>query len=194
MEYGPVLTSEEDGPPREEPVRVSDLSFGEVGEILHLLQEVECSEIDLEWGDLRIQVRKNGAVPQATTMQESSTEPGLEGSELQVRSSPSQPVTSSASTEPPAADENDGHADLPSTWSAVAAPMAGTFYRSPSPGEPPFVEVDASVEVGETVALIEVMKLFTELKAEVAGKVVRIDVEDGSLVEFGQPLVWIEPV
>jgi biotin carboxyl carrier protein len=71
--------------------------------------------------------------------------------------------------------------------------MAGTFYRAPTPDDPPFVEVGDTVTEGDTVALIEVMKLFTELKAEVAGKVAQVDVPDSKLVDFGRALVWIEP-
>jgi acetyl-CoA carboxylase biotin carboxyl carrier protein len=172
---------------------VSNLSFGEVGEILHLLQEVDCAEIDLEWGDLKIQVRKAGASPQVVAGQEAPSS---------LTSMDQKPARESVSTPSPPATEisqeaaaaPEGTAEIPSSWSAVSAPMAGTFYESPSPGEPAFVEVGAPVEAGDTVALVEVMKLFTELKAEVAGKIARIDVADGSLVEFGQPLVWIEPV
>lgn len=75
----------------------------------------------------------------------------------------------------------------------MAAPMTGTFYRSPAPGDPPFVQPGDEVKAGQTVALIEVMKLFSELKAEVDGTVARIDAQDRCLVEYGQPLMWIEP-
>jgi oxaloacetate decarboxylase alpha subunit len=74
----------------------------------------------------------------------------------------------------------------------IESPMVGTFYRSPSPGEPPFVEEGSQVEVGQVLCILEAMKLFNELTAEVAGTVVRIGVEDGSPVEFGQPLFEID--
>ena len=83
--------------------------------------------------------------------------------------------------------------DIPAHWVAVSAPMAGTFYRSPKPDEPPYVEVGDLVSAGDTVALVEVMKLFTELKADASGKVARIEAADCSMVEFGQALIWIEP-
>lgn len=172
---------------------MSSLSFGEVGEILRLLQEVDCAEIDLEWGDLRIQVRKTGASPQVVTAQEAPAPPTSMDEEPARRSvsTPAPPKSRVSQEAAPAAPDSED--EVPPSWSAISAPMVGTFYRSPSPGEPPFVEVGAPVEAGDTVALIEVMKLFTELKAEVAGKVARNDVADGSLVEFGQPLVWIVP-
>jgi acetyl-CoA carboxylase biotin carboxyl carrier protein len=72
--------------------------------------------------------------------------------------------------------------------------MVGTFYRSPSPEAPPFVEVGDTVKAGQTVCIIEAMKLMNELESEVSGRVVRFLVENGEPVEFGQPLIELEPV
>jgi acetyl-CoA carboxylase biotin carboxyl carrier protein len=73
----------------------------------------------------------------------------------------------------------------------ITAPMVGTFYSSPSPDSPPFVEVGTSLSVGQTICIIEAMKLMNELESEVSGKVLRILVENGQPVEFGQPLVEV---
>lgn len=83
---------------------------------------------------------------------------------------------------------------LPDGLGAVRAPNLGTFYRAPKPGAPPYVEVGQRVEADTEVCLIEVMKLFTTLKAGVAGTVREILVSDGEMVEFDQPLFLIEPV
>jgi len=72
--------------------------------------------------------------------------------------------------------------------------MVGTFYRAPGPGEPPFTEVDSHVTPGDQVGIVEIMKLMNEITATVEGRVVRIDAENGELVEYGTPLVWIEPL
>lgn len=77
-------------------------------------------------------------------------------------------------------------------WQAVLAPNLGTFYRSPKPGSPAFVEVGQQIAVGTEVCLIEVMKLFTSVRAEIAGTVRHIAAEDAQLVESGQPLIYIE--
>jgi acetyl-CoA carboxylase biotin carboxyl carrier protein len=77
-------------------------------------------------------------------------------------------------------------------WTAVIAPNLGTFYRSPKPGSPAFVEVGQSIAAGTEVCLIEVMKLFTSVRTEVAGTVRHIAAEDAQLVEGGQPLIYIE--
>ena len=79
------------------------------------------------------------------------------------------------------------------TGTQVVSPMVGTFYRSPAPGEPMFVEVGARVEVGQVLCILEAMKLFNEFKSDVAGTIKQILVDDGSAVEFGQPLFEIDP-
>lgn len=75
----------------------------------------------------------------------------------------------------------------------VPAPSLGTFYRAPKPGEAPFVAVGSRVAVGDPLCLVEVMKLFTTVNAPIGGTVVAIHAEDGDLVEFGQPLLSIDP-
>jgi acetyl-CoA carboxylase biotin carboxyl carrier protein len=71
--------------------------------------------------------------------------------------------------------------------------MVGTFYRAPAPDAPPFVNEGDRVSAGQTVCLIEAMKMFNEIPAEMSGRVVRILVENGAPVEYGQPLMLIEP-
>jgi acetyl-CoA carboxylase biotin carboxyl carrier protein len=82
---------------------------------------------------------------------------------------------------------------VPEGLVAVRAPNLGTFYRAPKPGAAPYVEVDQLVEPETEVCLIEVMKLFTPVKAGVRGRVVRICVEDGQMVDYDAPLFYIEP-
>lgn len=145
------------------------LSFTEVGDILGLICRLDCDTFELVYGDLKISVQRtgNGAA------QGEGPAPG------------ESPVQGEG---PVQGDGVPGPAGVP-----VTAPMTGTFYRSPAPGDPPFVREGDEAEAGQTVALIEVMKLFTELKAETGGTVTRIGAEDRSLVEYGQPLMWIEP-
>jgi len=75
----------------------------------------------------------------------------------------------------------------------IKSPMVGTFYRAPAPGAPPFVEMNADVDVGQTVCIIEAMKLMNEIQSEARGRVARILVENGRPVEYGQTLFLIEP-
>ena len=75
----------------------------------------------------------------------------------------------------------------------IKSPMVGTFYRAPAPDAPPFLEVGQDIEVGQVVCIIEAMKLMNEIKSEVAGRVIEVLVENGDAVEFGQPLLALEP-
>ena len=174
---------------------MSELSFAEVGEILQLVQSIDGADVHVEWGDLRIHVQRGvvGGGPQQTA----PTEPAVV-SAVDAEKKP-EPVVAPAppgQTSTPVAAASGAAAeaqDVPEHWVAVTAPLAGTVYRAPRPDAAPFVEVGDTVAPEDTVALVEVMKLFTELKAEVSGKVSRIEAEDSSLVEFGQNLIWIEP-
>jgi acetyl-CoA carboxylase biotin carboxyl carrier protein len=75
----------------------------------------------------------------------------------------------------------------------VTSPFVGTFYRTPAPDQPPFVEVGSSVKKGQVLCIVEAMKLMNEIESDVAGKVAEIHVQNGQPVEFGQPLFRIEP-
>jgi acetyl-CoA carboxylase biotin carboxyl carrier protein len=75
----------------------------------------------------------------------------------------------------------------------ITAPMVGTFYRAPAPGEPSFVEVGTRINVGQAVCILEAMKLMNELESEVGGEVVEILVDNGTPVEFGQVLMRVKP-
>ncbi len=97
--------------------------------------------------------------------------------------------------QPRAAAKPDGSGAanaVPDGLVTITAPNLGTFYRAPKPGAPPYIEVGQTVEEGTDVCLIEVMKLFTSVKAGVCGKVVEICVEDGEMVEFGAALFYVE--
>jgi acetyl-CoA carboxylase biotin carboxyl carrier protein len=170
-----------------------DLTFAEVGQILRLLEAIDASDVDLEWGDLRLRVRHG--VPPVTDGD--SAGPRTAADIAQASREPNASVTpepdASITSEPQPGAGVFGAPGVPDHWVVVSAPMVGTFYRSPKPGEPAYVEAGDVVAPGDTVGLVEVMKLFTELKTEVAGKVARIDADDTALVEFGQPLIWIEP-
>jgi acetyl-CoA carboxylase biotin carboxyl carrier protein len=99
--------------------------------------------------------------------------------------------------EPPAQKEEPAIAvpqDAPSDGAvAIEAPMLGTFYRAPGPGEEPFVDVGAEVEPESTVCIIEVMKMMNSVPAGVAGEVVEVAAENGQLVEYGEPLFYVRP-
>jgi acetyl-CoA carboxylase biotin carboxyl carrier protein len=79
-------------------------------------------------------------------------------------------------------------------WVEIKSPMVGTFYRSPAPDEPPFASIGDRIRSGQTVCIIEAMKLMNEIEAEIAGQVMEVLVENGQPIEFGQTLMYINPV
>jgi oxaloacetate decarboxylase (Na+ extruding) subunit alpha len=136
-----------------------------IREIVRIVQESRVGEVTIEDDDFRVTVRRTEeGVPSAE-----ATAPG------------------SAAVEPAGTAFSDGPV-------RVESPMVGMFYRAPQPGAPPFVEVGDVVAPGQTICLIEAMKLFNELKAEVEGVVRDILVENGQPVEFGQALFELEPL
>ncbi len=158
------------------------LRYDDVAEIIKIIDSSSCDEVIIETGDIKLVVRRNraGSGPQNLTL----------GSEDAARlSKPAEPSRRGepAKTQPRAAVEKT------SDQLEVTAPMVGTFYRAPSPDAPPFVEIGSAVEVGQPLCIIEVMKLFTTIETELAGRVVQIGAQNGELVEFGQTLFVIEP-
>lgn len=149
-------------------------------ELLALIGESDIQELRLEAEDFRLEVRRN--LPSAVT---ATPAPVLVPAAVPV-ATPT-PVSTSPSVPPPPAAAVRG--DLVS----ITAPMVATFYRSPAPGEPPFVSVGDRVSSGQPVCILEAMKLMNELETETAGEVVEILVDNGTPVEFGQVLMRIRP-
>jgi len=144
-----------------------------VRELANLIADTDLSEIEVEKGDLRIRVAR--MVTAAVTVPVAAPAPA--------------PVIAPppASAEIPAAAK----AAAPNPG-AVLSPMVGTAYRKPSPDAKPFVEVGSKVQAGDKVLLVEAMKTFNEIVAPRAGTVTAIFVEDGTPVEYGEPLLVIE--
>ncbi|HYC18185.1 MAG TPA: acetyl-CoA carboxylase biotin carboxyl carrier protein [Pseudolabrys sp.] len=150
------------------------LSYDEISEIFKMIDESACDEFVLETGDIRLVVRRRGAA-------DSSVSP------LSSAAGPSGPIAAPDQATRPIEKQ------AAATANAVVAPMVGTFYRSPSPGAPPFVEVGRKVKAGDPIGIIEVMKLFTTIHAEWSGTVTEVGAENATLVEYGQMLFVIIP-
>jgi len=143
-----------------------------VGRILELVEQSDLDEVVIEEGDLRMTVRKAGAAPVQAAAPAAPA------------AAPSGVSVADAAAE--AAGSTNGYHVVRSKWVA-------TFYRSPSPSEPSFVEIGDSVEPGQTLCILEMMKMMNELTADIAGVVREILVENGATVQYGQPLFHIEP-
>jgi acetyl-CoA carboxylase biotin carboxyl carrier protein len=157
------------------------LTYDDVHAILKIIDESPYDEVRLEIGELKLYVRKRGDA--------ASADPAFKESERQAERPTQAPAAVQA---PPSAAAPADFGEPAAGLVAVRAPMLGTFYRSPAPGEPPFVQVGARVGADDTVCLVEVMKLFQSVKAGVAGTVIKIQAENGSMVEHGQVLILIE--
>jgi acetyl-CoA carboxylase biotin carboxyl carrier protein len=158
------------------------LTRADVEAILELVEAAEhLGDFHLKYGDLELRVSRNaaGGAPSDST---SSTAPA---------STPAAPVPKPAQDVPPA--RKQAPAPVPAGMATVKAPMVGTFYRAPSPGAAPFVEVGDRVQPDSVVCIIEVMKLMNTIHAEAAGIVREIRVENSQPVEFGQVLLVIDP-
>ncbi len=158
------------------------LQYKEVGEILKIIDSSSCDEFVLETKDVKLVVRRKGgqsdpsknSSPNVTAAGSESTDPGgIAPVNVPPRTTPS------AQAAPPPAEAG---------VEVVSSPIVGTFYRAPSPDEAPFVEAGTIVKQGDPLCMIEVMKLFTTVHADVDGMIQDIGAEDGQLVEFGQVL------
>ena len=158
------------------------LTYDEIAEIIKLIDSSSCDELVVETGDIKLVVRRNGTSAGATAEY-------VERGSAPVTVSPAAPRKARA-----AAPKVAAAADATAAGQIeVAAPMVGTFYRAPNPEARAFVDVGDVVGVGDALCLIEVMKLFTTINAEVAGRIVQIGAENGELVEYGRTLFVIEP-
>ena len=165
-----------------------DLNEDDVIQIIRYLDESNFNELRLQLGDLRIVVNKTGPVAPLPEIDDSPT------TGPQATLPPPPAVEPSAITASPTS-ETTPQVEEPTQGSqrtSITSPMLGTFYRAPAPGEAPFVEVGTMVDEDMTVCIIEVMKLFSTIKAEKRGRISRVSVEDGQLVEYGQVLFLLE--
>jgi len=117
-----------------------------------------------------------------------------EGKRVRLRRDASGQPIITPQIQTPSSQAKPEQPEVKSNTIEVKSPMVGTFYRSPSPEEKPFVEVGQTIKVGDVICIVEAMKLMNEIKAEVGGKITQIPAESGSPVEFGQILFTIEPL
>jgi acetyl-CoA carboxylase biotin carboxyl carrier protein len=155
--------------------------------LIDLVQESGIAELEITEGEEKVKIVKGGEatvtplVPAAIVAAPAAT----------TAAAAAGAVPTSAAAAPGPAAAPAAEAPAPSGH-VLKAPMVGTFYRSPSPDAKPFIEVGQNVKAGETVCIIEAMKLMNEIEADATGMVKAILVENGQPVEYGQPLLIIE--
>lgn len=145
--------------------------------LIDLVEESGIAEIEVTEGEEKVRITRTVAAPQAVYA------PAPVAAAPQVAASPAVVAPAPVVSNAPATRDLSN---------AQKSPMVGTFYRAPSPSSPPFVEVGQTVKAGDTLCIIEAMKLMNEIEAETSGVVKEILVENGTPVEYGEPLFIIE--
>ena len=159
------------------------MDLKEIQNLIKFVSNSGVAEVKLETGDIKITIRTTleGNAPDITYVQQAPMQ--------QAISAPAVPAPVAAAPVTPAAPAADDN----SKYITIKSPMIGTFYRKPSPDKPVFVEVGSSIGKGDVLCVVEAMKLFNEIEAEISGKIVKILADDMSPVEFDQPLFLVDP-
>lgn len=155
----------------------------EIQELIDFISKSGLDEVNIETSDFKIAVKKHSAAPQVEAAPRSVASPSAP-----TAGSPAPIAPAPQATEKPAEAKEDT-----SKYIEIKSPMIGTFYRSSSPESDAFVQIGDSVKTGQTVCIIEAMKLFNEIESEVSGKIVKILVDNASPVEYDQPLFLVDP-
>jgi len=171
--------------PRTAQKPAASVNLEELRELIELLRENGLAELELENEGFRVRLRRESAVtesaPVAAAPAPAPAPDKPAAAPAQASSGPAHPGTQATTA---AAQDQDLH--------IISSPIVGTFYRSPSPTADPFVKIGTNVDNDTVVCIIEAMKLMNEIQAEASGEVVKIYVENGQPVEYGQPLFGIQ--
>ena len=156
------------------------MDIRKVKKLIELLEESGIAEIEIHEGEESVRISRGSSAMAPQTY---------------VSAPISQPVVSAGETIKSHLnmDEQKSSDNYSDEGHVINAPMVGIFYSSPSPEEPPFVDKDQQVKVGDTLCIIEAMKIMNHIESDISGKLLRILVENGEAVEYGQPLFIIDP-
>ncbi len=152
------------------------MKIKEIQEIINFIKKSDLDDVSIETENIKIRVKKNNG--NFTTIEQ----PKVVKTEIQHQAPPLKNKISEEKKE-----------NISNNNIIIKSPMIGTFYRSPNPESDPFVSEGDSIKVGQTICIIEAMKLFNDIESEVSGKIIKILVDDNSPVEFDQPLFEVDP-
>jgi acetyl-CoA carboxylase biotin carboxyl carrier protein len=156
----------------------ASVNMDELRELITLLRENGLAELELENSGFRVRLRRESAISESAPV---ASVPHPASAPAPAAAGPAHPGTQATTA---AAQDQDLH--------IISSPIVGTFYRSPSPSADAFVKIGSNVDNDTVVCIIEAMKLMNEIQAETSGEVVKIYVENGQPVEYGQPLFGIQ--
>ena len=157
-----------------------NIDYSDIKKLIKILDKTKITELEISDGEQSIRLSQGNAVPVVANYAPST----------EAVMAPDAVVVDSGSA--PAKVQAVESVDQKPLGFEVKSPMVGTIYRSPSPNDAPFVEVGQTVKTGETLCIIEAMKMMNQIEAEVSGKILAILVENGTPVEYDQPLIVIE--
>ena len=155
------------------------MDIKEIQNLIKFVAKSGASEVKLEIKDVKITIKTGSGTTETTIVQA----PPIQGMPQMAA-----PTAASPTVQQPAQTTDED-----SKYITIKSPIIGTFYRKPSPDKPNFAEVGTEVKIGDTVCVIEAMKLFNEIESEISGKIVKVLVDDSSPVEFDQPLFLVDP-
>lgn len=162
------------------------LKLSEIKDLIKLIDQTSVNELEIENEGSRISIRKHK--PETTVVQAAAAVPAYAPS----AAVPAVPAVGQAPASPPAPSAESAQAPAEDkSLHKIVSPMVGTFYRASSPGAAPFVNPGDRVSEKTVVCIVEAMKLMNEIEAEIKGEIVEVLVENGQLVEYGQPLFLV---
>ena len=162
------------------------MNFDEIKDLIKLVSKTGLGKVKIEKEDFQITIsgNKNGKAEQPIIVQ--SPQPTMMAAPASAPAAPSEPAPTPPAKEKPAKVEEDNLV-------TINSPMIGTFYRSSGPDKDAFVNVGSTFKVGDKLCIVEAMKTFNEIEAEISGKIVKVLVDDASPVDYDQPLFMVEP-
>lgn len=161
------------------------MELKEIQNLIKFVAKSGANEVKLEMGDVKITIKTGAERHETNYFQQASPV------SMPVPVQPAEMQQAPVASEPAQTDDKGG--EDTSRFIEIKSPIIGTLYRKPAPDKPLFVNVGDTISAGDTVCIIEAMKLFNEVESEVSGKIVKVLVEDSSPVEFDQPLFLIDP-
>ncbi|NJM99460.1 MAG: acetyl-CoA carboxylase biotin carboxyl carrier protein [Phormidesmis sp. RL_2_1] len=171
-----------------------NLNVNELRELVAALDQTDIAELTLKNAEYELTLRKPSALQPNVVMNAApAAAPALPVSAAPIAVAPAAPAAPTAAAAPPPPPAAPAAPAVDASLVEITSPMVGTFYRSPAPDEASFVEVGDRIQAGQTVCIIEAMKLMNELETEVSGEIVAILVENAEPIEFGQPLMRVRP-
>lgn len=168
------------------------MKLNEIQDLIKFVAKSGVSEVELETKDVKIVIK----TPASKSGKQETMAPVMMQHSMPVHQSapPQQTIVASTQTEAPKAPEaQKSSGSDESKYITIKSPMIGTFYRSPGPDKPSFINIGDEIKPGKVLCIIEAMKLFNEIESEVSGKIVKVLANDSTPVEYDQPLFLVDP-